>query len=663
MRIPKLVYLFVVGLSVCLTQQILAQPAGQTNYQWSAGGDKATWSQTSNWTQGAVPRNDGTTWQIDTFANAGTNRTPINIGVSDVVNINDAVFGPLGGQILNINGTASLGFGMFIWGDAGAATSTVNVNTNASLFAKDTIALGTAWWFSPGANVKINVYSNAFVGVAWFQFGGKLNVYKGGTVSVTNGWNTGGATTPVFGGGQDSDATRAINIEKGATLVLPAGATAVVNDWITRGILQTYGTPAAAADIVIDEANATWPGRTVVTTTASPSVMTAVHIQVPRTNLSVGGLEQAQVFADYTTITNVNVTLTATNIIYQSGNTNVATVTAAGMVRATGAGTTSVKAIVGTFSNSVSVVVTAYTNTASLIHRYSFSDLAGSGTVTDSIPGNSPTWDGTLIGGTTLTGTQLTLDGSSGYVQLPAGILTNMDAVTIETWVTLGSPIANWGVLYTFGDTDFGSGFGMDYISCQPHTGATTFQIGIADANPGFSHEQDGWAPGVLDGYTNLHFVGVYHPEAGYLAIYTNGLLAAINSSITIPLANALATGDPLNYIGRSLYNTDPYFAVSIDEFRIYKGPLSASQIRADAALGPDQLIGTSTNVSLSASASGGNLTISWPTTSALVTLLSSPTLGSGAVWTPVNVTLTVVSGKYRATLPVSGGTQFFRLQ
>lgn len=663
--IIKSKHLAVIALAGFLAQASLAQPTGQTNYQWSAAGDKTTWSQGANWTQGIAPLSDGTTYQIDLSVNAGTNRTPINLASTDMVAINDSVFGPLGGEILNINGTMTLGFGIFIWSDNTQPTAVVNINSGGSLYVRDTVALGTAWWFSPGANTTINVRTNGFLGVTWFQDGGRINVFNGGTVSVTNGWNTGGASTPVFSGGQDTDATRSINIEKGATLILPAGNTSVVNDWITRGILQVYGAPAAAQDIVIDEANATWPSRTVVTTTASaPSVMTAVHLQVVRTNLYVGGLEQAQVFADFNTSSNVNVTTTATNLVYNSSNTNIATISVAGAVRATGAGTVTLTATIGTFSNSVLVTVSNYTTHATLIHRYSFSDTVGSGTVMDSIPGNSPTWDGSLIGGTTLTGSQVTLDGASGFVQLPPGIITpDMDAVTIEAWVTLSSPIANWGVLYTFGDSDFNTGYGRNYISCQPHTGFTTFQIGISDANPGFSHEQDGWTGGVLDGYSNLHFVGVYHPEAGYMAIYTNGVLAAINTSVSITLAGALATGDPDNYIGRSLYNTDPYFSCSIDEFRIYSGPMTAGAIQADAVLGPDQLIGTSTNVSLSATKSGGNIMLSWPTTSALVNVLASPKLGPGATWAPVTGTMSVVGGNYHMVVPATGAAQYFRLQ
>ena len=562
-----------------------AQPTGETNYFWSGAGDAVTWSQGANWVGGIVPPTNGTAYQINLYNSPATGSLiPITITNTDVVNINDSMFGPMWGQTLNIYGNVTLGFGIFTWGDANSGVTTINLYRNSSLSALDTFALGTAWWFPGGANVVMNVYSNAQVGMNWMQFGSKLNLY-GGTVSVTNGFNTGTATTPVFSGGVDSDATRGINLTAGSTLILPASYTAGVNDWISRGILLVYGAPGDGAEIVIDEANTNWPGRTVVTTTATKAnPILAVRIEVPRTNLSVGGLEQAQVYADYEMTTNVNVTTTSgIGITYQSSATNVVTVTAGGMVRATGVGSATVEAIVGTLSNSVGVSVTTYTNRASLVHQYRFSDATNSSTVADSIPGKSPTWDGTLSGGASLTGSQLVLDGVDGYVQFPAGILTNMDAVTIETWVSFGT-ISNWAVLFTFGDSD--GTYGHNYISCQPHTGASTAQSGIKNA----SYEQNPSFTPVLDNYTNVHIVAVYHPEAGYCSIYTNGMLAAINSSITITMADAMATGDPLNYVGHSLYSADPYLALNMDEFRIYSGPLTAGQIKADAALGPNQL-------------------------------------------------------------------------
>ena len=651
----NLKYLAAFGLAVSFGHSAFAQ----TDYTWNGGGDKVTWSQAANWAGGVVPLTNGTTHAI--YVESGypaASTTPVVIAATDRIILSDALFSPTWGETLNIRGSVSAGFGMFTWGDNFTGPSTVNVSTNASLTCSDTIAFGTAWWFPGGPNVVMNVYSNAFVGVNYFQFGGHLNLY-GGIVSVTNALNTGTATTPVFSGGNDTDATRAINLAGSGKLVLPVSYTATVNDWISRGILLVYGLPNDSAEIVIDESNTNYPGRTVVTTTSTgPNPILALRIQVPRTNLWVGGLELAQVFADYSVTTNVNVTAAAgIGIIYRSSNTNVATITTNGAVRATGLGSATLKAIIGTVSNNVAVTVTAYTNTTSLVHRYSFSEVSGT-TAADSVGGVD--WDGALMGGAAFSSGQVVLDGVNGHVQLPSGILTNLDAVTIEAWATFGSTIGTWGVLYTFGDSD--GTFGRNYIACQPHTGGSSTQIGISDASPGFNHEQDAFFAPVQDGQTNLHIVGVYHPSAGYLAIYTNGVLANLNNNITIPLATALAA-DPLNYIGRSLYNADPYFSVSVNEFRIYNGPVPAAQIKADTALGPNQLFGTSTNTSLSISRIGGNTVVVWPTTSALVTLLASPTLGSGAVWTPVNTALSVVGSNYQMTVPASGSTQFFRLQ
>jgi hypothetical protein len=200
--------------------------------------------------------------------------------------------------------------------------------------------------------------------------------------------------------------------------------------------------------------------------------------------------------------------------------------------------------------------------------------------------------------------------------------------------------------------------------------------LGIGD--PGSAGEIDAAAPAALDGLTNVQVVVVYHPLAGSETIYVNGVFVANNTTLFNNLVDPVAYAgptfngqsvvnqtlgtDPLNYIGKSLYNSDPTLNGSIDEFRIYDGPLTPAQIKADSALGPNQFIGTSTNVSLSAKVSGGNVTIKWPTTSALVNLMTSPTLGANASWTPATGTLSTSGGNYQMITPASG-TLFFRLQ
>jgi hypothetical protein len=256
-----------------------AQPAGQTNYTWSAGGDGKTWSQPANWKQGITPPTNGTAYQIET-SHAGTTKGSITITATDVVAINDSMFGPARGQTLDIYGHVTCGFGEFVWGDAHSGTTTLNVYSNAVLTLKDTLALGTAWWFAGGSNVVMNVYDRAQVNTGWLQFGGRLNLY-GGTVSVTEDFNTGSATEPVFEGGMDSDATRIINLA-GGTLVLPAGYSDTVKDWIARGIVLVHGAQGSEVNVMIDEVNAHWPNRTVVKT----KPVTPALNQATRTNVN-----------------------------------------------------------------------------------------------------------------------------------------------------------------------------------------------------------------------------------------------------------------------------------------------------------------------------------------------------------------------------------------
>jgi hypothetical protein len=196
---------------------------------------------------------------------------------------------------------------------------------------------------------------------------------------------------------------------------------------------------------------------------------------------------------------------------------------------------------------------------------------------------------------------------------------------------------------------------------------------------------------GTLDGRTNVHIVVVLHPLAGYEAFYTNGVLVGttpILNNLIDPIAYATPAStnsanshvnttfnsqsvvaatlgaDPLNYLGLSLYGVDALFNGSIDEFRIYNGPLTAAQIAADYSLGPNKLAATPVTVPLTVALKSGSLVISWPaTTPAQVSLMTSPALGTGAVWSPVTGSPANVGGNYQMTVPISGAARYFQLR
>ena len=679
MNLKKLCYAASVVLAACLIQNASAAPpipVGQTNYFWTAAGDATTWSQGANWrsqwydvntnlynASGIAPVNNGTTYQI--FIGTGyptTTPTPIMIGVSDAVRLNDSLFGPEWGETLNISGSVTAGFANFPIGDSFTGPSTINLYGNGSLSGHDTLTLGDTWWFPGGPNVVMNLRDNSQATCNYFWLGGHLNLY-GGMVSVTNFAGAATAGTPVFTGGIDSDATRAVNLVNGK-LVLPASFTSTVNDWISRGILFAYGKKYQSTDLVINEADPNYPSRTVVSTVPLGGNLQLVHFNA-RTNMMVGTFQQAPLVGNYPSVTNVVLSYldpaTVPTPTYQSSAPDVASVTANGQLTALKPGTATITGTSGANMGTAVITVTPYTN--SLIHRYSFSDTS------DSVGGSA--WAATLYGAT-LGGGAVTLNGADyDYVQLPAGIVSGMDAVTIEAWANFSSP-TGYATFFAFGAQDIlSTPDGMNYICFQPFTGITnnpTAAVLFGRGDPGNTGEQDAVLPLVVGGVTNylgnVHIACVFHPYAGYVSLYTNGVLAAINSNVSNPLADTLGA-DPLNYLGASLYANDPGLTCTINEFRIYNGALTAGQILADQALGPNQLIGTNRIVSLSAKVSGDPaVVLSWPTNSALVDVMSSSTLlGAGTSWSAVIDPLVIVSTNYQMTIPATSSVQFFRLQ
>lgn len=208
--------------------------------------------------------------------------------------------------------------------------------------------------------------------------------------------------------------------------------------------------------------------------------------------------------------------------------------------------------------------------TATLTHRYSFAADA-----TDSV-GNAR---GTLEGAANISDGQLRLNGTRGtYVNLPGGLIAGYDAVTFEFWASL-SANRNWARVFDQGSTNGNSGQ-YDLYFC-PHSGSRDFRLTIMDPHP---RERVVKIPGNLDNKTNLHVACVLDSRSGFMGIYTNGVLAASRNDLT----SLASVHTNLFFLGRSLFASDAPLNGSIDEFRIYKGALTASAIAANHANGPD---------------------------------------------------------------------------
>jgi len=137
-----------------------------------------------------------------------------------------------------------------------------------------------------------------------------------------------------------------------------------------------------------------------------------------------------------------------------------------------------------------------------------------------------------------------------------------------------------------------------------------------------------------------------------------DGVSVGTNSGMTL---NPSSLGSTVNnYIGKSQY-ADPYLDGSLGDFRIYSVGLSAAEIAATAASGPEQLLSTN-RPPIEMTVTGTSLTLSWPLACAGFTVQSSTNLASGN-WVTISSPAPLMIGtNYQLTLQATNPEQFFRL-
>ncbi len=485
-------------------------------------------------------------------------------------------------------------------------------------------------------------------------------------------------TMPSWGGEQNAyfntlagpiHITAVIDPPTGRMLVYTNGMLAGINTAVTRSLTNVWSINNYIAksvfagdqliDLTVDEfriwdgamnglevAGMDVAGPDVIGTSDSVGTITNLTVIVPYQNLVQGGQQLASVTGQATLFTNV-ITIDNFLVTFSSSDTNVLTVDATGRISAVKPGTANIIAQYG--STTGSIAVTVFPEPTTLVHRWSFDEPDGSFTVADSVAG--PSGEGTLPNGGTFSDGQLFLYGGwQQYVNLPTNLFSGMTNVTIEMWASHQENLPWNAWLFAFGNI-VNDDHGANYLFVQPQSGRWV----MAGIDPGWSGEQAA-APGFdFSGQTNLHIVCVAAPGGGYLSLYTNGVLAAVNNSLTWPMSSIV---NNYSFINRSLYPTDPYVDLTVDEFRIYNGAMGPEQVAQNYALGPNVLEAPK----LSAAISGSNLIITWSTNLTGFDLVSSESLAPGAEWSGVNATPSISSGRYQVTIPATNTVNFFRL-
>ncbi|MBB5353461.1 fibronectin type 3 domain-containing protein [Haloferula luteola] len=159
-------------------------------------------------------------------------------------------------------------------------------------------------------------------------------------------------------------------------------------------------------------------------------------------------------------------------------------------------------------------------------------------------------------------GQAMAFDGATQYAQLPVGS-GNYQDITLATWV-FWSGGGNWQRIF-----DFGSEIEKNMFLTPSTGGNLRFSITTSRGTDG---------TGVLNGpilATNqwVHVAVTLNGDTGTL--YVNG--KPVDTQV-IDQVDPLF-GQPFCYLGRSMYNSDPYFNGRIDDFRIYNHALSGNEV------------------------------------------------------------------------------------
>jgi len=216
---------------------------------------------------------------------------------------------------------------------------------------------------------------------------------------------------------------------------------------------------------------------------------------------------------------------------------------------------------------------------AALAHRYSF-DEKGMVAV-DSIG----TAEGTIVGASANLG-KVSFDGTAvTYVDLPNGLISSLKDASFELWLEWAGGDF-WQRIFDFGTNDLGEnnqGAGTTYLYLTPSDGSTGNVLRASFTINGLNDETALRASAALPKNTVQHLVLVVDDTKNELRIYLNGSVTALGG-----FSQSLSSlKDVNNWLGRSNYK-DPPFKGSIDEFRIYKTALTAAQIEASYAFGPN---------------------------------------------------------------------------
>ena len=160
-------------------------------------------------------------------------------------------------------------------------------------------------------------------------------------------------------------------------------------------------------------------------------------------------------------------------------------------------------------------------------------------------------------------------DGVDDYVKMPEGVLYGHDEITIA--ITL-KPNGAQKHVFAYG---FGNGSDAGYMFLNPSRPDTNYLRFAATKSSWWEESEIVSLPGVRN--NEWATVTVVISDNGFAEMYVDGDLV-MDGNLGISISDLGET--KLNYIAKSLYDGDPYFAGIVSEFTVYNYCMRESEIK-----------------------------------------------------------------------------------
>lgn len=175
---------------------------------------------------------------------------------------------------------------------------------------------------------------------------------------------------------------------------------------------------------------------------------------------------------------------------------------------------------------------------------------------------------GTSWGAGRVSGSALQLDGKTGHLVLPAGLVADLADVSVSVWVYWDTAAVNTRV-WDFGSDD------IAYLALIPKDSQGVMRFTVTGTT--------GWGEQSVSAPTALptgRWVHLAVTLSGAVArLYMDGALVGSRDDVTLAPYQLGVTRQ--NWLGRSQYAADPTFQGRLQDFRLHAGALTDSQIAA----------------------------------------------------------------------------------